>query len=156
MRSFYQDRLGTNIGRALKKGCVFCRCVASAGCASWTLDSSGSCTLASSVPYNRYTPGAHSGVKGQFEVDKFPSGSYKGPVCLTLNRPGTGPAQVQCSRFWAFVPFSHQDCRVIYCQDRLGTNIANETVKQERRFLLSCSLSGRALRVPIVPREPRL
>ena len=69
------------------------QCTASATCASWSLDGSGTCNLASSVPFNRYTQGAYSGVKGSFEVDKFPSGSYKGPVCLTLHRPGTGPAQ---------------------------------------------------------------
>ena len=27
------------------------------------------------------------------QVDKFPSGTYKGPVCLTMDRPGVGPAQ---------------------------------------------------------------
>eukprot|EP01050_Picozoa_sp_SAG11_P006368 SAG11_NODE_490_length_8982_cov_5.961162_9_plen_762_part_00 len=69
------------------------QCAASATCASWTLDAAGKCTLATSVPFNRYTPGAHSGVKGSFVADKYVAEGEAGGECLTLHRPGTGPAQ---------------------------------------------------------------
>eukprot|EP01043_Picozoa_sp_COSAG02_P048866 COSAG02_NODE_4850_length_4905_cov_6.344985_1_plen_1001_part_00 len=69
------------------------QCVASATCASWTLDASGTCTLATSVPFNRYTPGAHSGVKSTFVAKKNATDAKVGGGCLTLDRPGKGPAQ---------------------------------------------------------------
>ena len=67
------------------------RCNAQKTCASWTL-SGTTCALATSVPYNRHAPGAFSGVKGSFKTESE-EGASAGPGCITLDRPGVGPAQ---------------------------------------------------------------
>eukprot|EP00039_Didymoeca_costata_P023556 m.7494 g.7494 ORF g.7494 m.7494 type:complete len:1006 (-) comp3723_c0_seq2:57-3074(-) len=57
-------------------------------CSSWSfVDASESCTLntGSSVPFNQYTRGSHSGIKGVWSVTEN--------GCLTLTRPGNDKTQ---------------------------------------------------------------
>jgi non-lysosomal glucosylceramidase len=66
------------------------QCAREASCQTWTF-ADGKCSMSSTgspVPFNRYSPGTYSGVKGTWK-----SSTEGDSTCITLERAGSGPAQ---------------------------------------------------------------
>lgn len=60
-------------------------CQADSSCASWYFNQKSSCYLNQDVPLNSYELGSFSGVRGSWQVSSNKN-------CITLSRPGDGPA----------------------------------------------------------------